>query len=54
MAGRKIHLLVFWDSNVYEREMVQGWLEEVKFATEYYLGETAQAKVKFDTLMSRL
>jgi len=32
----QLHLHVFWDSNVYDDEMVAELLSEVKMATEFY------------------
>lgn len=38
MSNHRMHLFVFWDSNVYEERLVKEWLDEVRNATEWYLG----------------
>lgn len=37
-SREQMHLLVYWDQNVFEGRLVKEWLEEVKEATQYYLG----------------
>lgn len=36
----QLHLNVFWDGNVYDEDLVKEWLDEVRGATELYLGRT--------------
>ena len=38
MLDKKLGFTIFWDENVYPEEMVSAWLEELKHATEVYLG----------------
>ncbi|GLB34885.1 hypothetical protein LshimejAT787_0204500 [Lyophyllum shimeji] len=35
---QQLHLNVFWDMNVYEEDTIREWLNEVREATEFYLG----------------
>ncbi|KAF9076916.1 hypothetical protein BDP27DRAFT_1312824 [Rhodocollybia butyracea] len=37
-ARGQLRLNVFWDENVYRREVVEEWLDEVRRATEWFLG----------------
>lgn len=37
-ARGQLRLNVFWDENVYQREVVEEWLDEVRRATEWFLG----------------
>jgi hypothetical protein len=55
MTNHQINLLVFWDENVYKQAMVREWVEEVKLAAVYYLGQAVQVQDEFDySLVSRL
>ncbi|KAF8163367.1 hypothetical protein B0H34DRAFT_320922 [Crassisporium funariophilum] len=45
-SRQQLHLNVFWDNNVFDEGVVIEWLEEVKEATNFYLGqEEAQARL---------
>ncbi|RDB21134.1 hypothetical protein Hypma_011674 [Hypsizygus marmoreus] len=35
---QQLHLFIHWDKNVYDEETVKEWLQEVRSATECYLG----------------
>lgn len=36
---QRVKIFVFWDGNVYDREMVCEWITGVKEAFEWYLGQ---------------
>ena len=36
---QRIKLFVFWDGNIYDRDMIREWIEGVKEAFEWYLGQ---------------
>jgi hypothetical protein len=42
----QLHLNTFHDANVYDDDMVQQWLGEVKAAVEWYLGGSEQEEVE--------
>ncbi|KAF8077876.1 hypothetical protein FPV67DRAFT_17561 [Lyophyllum atratum] len=35
---QRLHLNIFWDMNVYDEDTIKEWLDEVRGATEVYLG----------------
>jgi len=37
MKDQELSIFVSWDGNVFEDELVEEWLEEIRKATEYYL-----------------
>ncbi|KAJ3849735.1 hypothetical protein EV368DRAFT_46699 [Lentinula lateritia] len=43
-ARGRLSLNVFWDENVYKREVVEEWLDEVRGATKWFLG-TGEAEL---------
>jgi hypothetical protein len=38
-SRKQLHLSVFYDGNVYEESVVREWLEEIKDAALWYLGQ---------------
>ena len=36
--NQQLSFFVFWDQNVFDREVVSEWLEDVRSAAEFYLG----------------
>ena len=38
-SARKMQLSVHWDNNVFDEALINEWLDEVKNAIDYYLGE---------------
>jgi len=54
MSGRQIHLFVFWDGNVYETALIKEWLDEVRNATEWYLGDAEETSNAYACVSSRL
>jgi hypothetical protein len=41
-----LELWVYWDANVYQESMVHEWLDEIRAATEWYLGSQEQIQTK--------
>jgi hypothetical protein len=39
-SRKQLHLSVYYDGNVYEENVVREWLEEVKDAALWYLGQS--------------
>ncbi|KDR81680.1 hypothetical protein GALMADRAFT_239796 [Galerina marginata CBS 339.88] len=44
---QQLHLSVFWDNNVFNEDLIMEWLDEVRQATDFYLGheENHQARL---------
>lgn len=45
-SHKQLRLHVFWDGNMFDREIVEEWLQEVKAATQFYLGHNFEASSK--------
>ncbi|KAF9562551.1 hypothetical protein CPC08DRAFT_687538 [Agrocybe pediades] len=41
-SRQKLHIIVYWDNNVFDEDVVTEWMEEVRAAIDYYLGDGAQ------------
>lgn len=44
----QLRLGIFWDENVYERQVVEQWLDELKGAAEWFLGSEGMDGVDAD------
>lgn len=38
-SRQQLRLIIYWDNNVFDEAIVTEWLEEVKNAVDFYLGQ---------------
>lgn len=45
-SAQRLRLIVYWDNNVFEEDLITEWLDEVKNAVDFYLGQDADVRTK--------